>query len=631
MTSLTLVANPEDAKPAADVIFWDKREVAAPALSIPKLTDAVLLEIRREHMEWAWKLGRDGLANKLAQGPAPSPWWTSLIYERHPKISPWLYDVYRLYALEDILRKRGVSELRLSGGDRRLRKTLRDFCALSGVKFSSGGRRPPRNAGWLTRFYWLIPAQFRGLLRLGHWLWKIKRRLPFAGGQLPNPPGDALAATIVTYFPNVDLRAAGLGSFRSRYWEKLHELLNKKAKKEFPNGGHFTRWLFIRFPAPQLTFGQCLALRDQFRRKGRDGLSFHYLEEFLTAGDVFAAFLDWLGLSLKSFSSQRYFRDNCRFGKSTINFWEYAAEQYAESFRGWRALERLMQNRAFLRFCKVAGRQRWNLFPLENCPWERMFTLAARGEGSPVYGAQHSIVRPTDFRYFDAPESFAVSGDFQPDVIGGNGESSVTQWLANGDPPERLRRLEALRYLYLNETAIAENGSLLPPEPGEPLEDPFKPRLLVLTSFFGDETKNHLDLLTEALDAGIFKDWLVLIKPHPYLPVDEWLAANAARGHNNVRLTMSPLSLALKPGVAVWASNSTTASLEAALKKLPLMVMKACDDFDLCPIQNIPGLTRTGNLEDVRKAVANLEPPPLPEDYLDLNPELPAWRKLLDL
>lgn len=81
--------------------------------------------------------------------------------------------------------------------------------------------------------------------------------------------------------------------------------------------------------------------------------------------------------------------------------------------------------------------------------------------------------------------------------------------------------------------------------------------------------------------------------------------------------------------MTVWASNSTTAALEAALKGLPVMVMLPSDDFDLCPLQDVPELPRTGDLEDVRLAgnggALDLTP------IIWTDPELPRWRQLLGL
>ena len=63
------------------------------------------------------------------------------------------------------------------------------------------------------------------------------------------------------------------------------------------------------------------------------------------------------------------------------------------------------------------------------------------------------------------------------------------------------------------------------------------------------------------------------------------------------------------------------------------MVMQPSGDFDLCPLQNVPGLVRTGSLEDVRRALAHGAPatPRLQADFLRLDPGLPRWRSLLGM
>lgn len=448
------------------------------------------------------------------------------------------------------------------------------------------------------------------------------RRLPRIRRETPLPSGTKAPATIVTYFPNIDMRAAGLGRFRSRYWESLHDALNAEALREDGPQGHFVRWLLIRFPAPQLTFGQCLRLRDRFRKERKDGASFHYLEEFLRHKDLWAALWRHLRLSLSSLRLQGNVRPAFCFAGSRLNFWNYLGPYWEESFRGWRGLERCLQYQAFKSHAQCAGPQRWTLFPLENCPWERMLTQAAHDARSgPVYGAQHSAIRPTDFRYFDDPRTFDTPDCalFQPDLIRGNGQSACRQWLENGMPPERLGQVEALRYLYLSPASATTKPA------------PLTRRLLAVTSFFSDETEAHLALLARALHAGLLDGYELVVKPHPYLPVRERLRALLGRRAKEVRLAEGAIAEELLPGTLVWASNSTTAALEAALKGLPVMVMLPRDDFDLCPLQDVPHLPRTGTLEDVRLALASAAPLELPPDYLDLDPALPRWKHLLTL
>ncbi|WP_165077440.1 MULTISPECIES: TIGR04326 family surface carbohydrate biosynthesis protein [unclassified Desulfovibrio] len=651
------------------VALWDDWESAPGVVSIPERLHGELLAIRAEHMAWAYDMGR--LPVKMGTGPArelqdwlrcgeePSMWWCSLLYERHPKMTPQLYTIYKLRCLERLMDAEGCAALHLVGGDQRLRATLAELCAATGRQFSAaaGGTAPEHEEIPLARrLYGLMPAPLRGLARYAHWWWKVRRHLNFAGAQPARVPagGERLAGTIVTYFPNVDLQAAARGRFRSRYWEGLHDALNACARREYPQGGHFVRWLFIRFPSPELSFAQCLKLRDLFRKTGKDGLSFHYLEEFLATGDLWAALGRWRRLSRACRRIEAQAAAACHFAGSKLNFWRYAKDDWAESFRGWRALERCLQQRAFLRYAAWCGPQRWTLFPLENCPWERMLTTAMRLRGAaragapeaasgaaqpvapgPVIGAQHSSIRPTDFRYFDDPRTFSAPDCalFQPEAIEGNGRSACRQWLEAGMPPARLGEVEALRYLYLaqHKPSAPPKEEALPPQAGEPVDGRHGPRLLLLTSFFRDETEAHLRLFARCYQQGLLEGWNITVKPHPYLPVEDMLRGLLGADAEKVRISSAPLALALAPGVMVWTSNSTTAALEAALKGLALMVMMPRDDFDLCPLQDVPGLARTATPEDVRRHLAVPATPALPGEYLNLDAALPRWRKLLGL
>ena len=90
----------------------------------------------------------------------------------------------------------------------------------------------------------------------------------------------------------------------------------------------------------------------------------------------------------------------------------------------------MLQQKGIENYVGQAGAQRWWTFPLENCPWERMLTHAVHERhAGPVLGAQHSTIRPTDFRYFDDPRTWSdpETLPFQPDCVAGNGESACSQ------------------------------------------------------------------------------------------------------------------------------------------------------------------------------------------------------------
>ncbi|MDR2573454.1 MAG: hypothetical protein LBC94_03770 [Desulfovibrio sp.] len=612
-------ARPPQGAAAGLMVYFDAWDAPRGHISLPARLHDELVTVRAEHAAWAYDFARRPVAGRETQdwlrcGEELSLWWCSPLYERHPKMTPGLYDIYRLRVLERLMDEQGVARLCLCGGDGALVRSLAALCAASGRVFRQKGLSGGKigGGGTLARLYRACPAPLRAVARFAHWLWRVKRKLPFFASL---PPTRGQGRAIATYYPNIDLRAAEKGRFRSRYFESLHDLLAGPDGRAAEN----LHWLFIRFPSPDLSLEQCIALRDRFRREGQDGASFHYLEEFLSFRDVAAALWRFVRLAAVSFRLERPLRPAFCFAGSRFNFWDRLAPHWAESFRGWRCLERCLQQRAFQRWARLTGPLRWTLFPLENCPWERMLTQAVHAaKAGPVFGAQHSVIRPADFRYFDDPRTFSAPdcAAFQPDAVRGNGQSACSQWREAGLPPERLGKVEALRYLYLaGEKKIAS--------PGRPR------KVLVVTGFFEDETRLHLALLAEAVKAGLFGQCRVAVKPHPYLPVRACLREMLGGQAEEIAEAQGALAEHLRPGVLVWASNSTTAALDAAIMGLPVMVMPPEGDFDLCPLRDMPGLRRTKSLEDVRRALDEAEPLNPPPDYLELNPALPLWRELL--
>ncbi len=599
-------------------ILFDAWDGGEDAISLPARLAGELTHLRDEHAVWAYETGKlsmgcGTLADRLRGGASLSMWWTSLLYERHPKVSPALYDVYRLRCLERLLLELGCTSLEVHGLAPRVAACVGALCRAWGWKVTFTGTVQAQRPSLLRRLYAATPAPVRALARLVVWLATVRRRLPRTDLKVT----DAQTGTVITYFPNISVPDAEAGRLHSRYWESLHTAFAAQAG---PEKSPPVRWVFIRFPSPQGSLARCVAWKEGFEKSGCSGVSFNYLEEFLSAGDIFRAMGRWFSIATASLCVQTRARKAFYFKDSKLDLWPLLGPDYSESFRGWRCLERCLQNLGLASYVRLAGPQRWYVFPMENCPWERMVTHAVHQAGTgPVYGAQHSAIRPADFRYFDAPATWTdpETATFQPDLVIGNGASACAQWRSAGVPEARLERASALRYLYL-----AGSGRLT-------CQD--SERVLVVTSFFADETDAHLELLAACLREGVLKASKVTVKPHPYLPVTDRLRTLLGDRAGELRLSMEPMAAALAEAPVVWASNSTTAALEAAICGLPVIVMPPHHDFDLCPLQDVPGLVRTATVEDVRRAMKHPYPLDMDPDYLCLDPGLARWKCLLGL
>ncbi|HIW79024.1 MAG TPA: hypothetical protein H9874_07755 [Candidatus Bilophila faecipullorum] len=633
MSTLILLNNaelPDGAASDALVAVWDKGSVPDGRISIPVELNERLLPIRDELAAWTYETGCVRVQGKLLEehlraGDNLSMWWCSTLVEKHPKVTHNLFPALKLRALEKLMEERGVTRLEVckpAGTDPWMEDVLSRFCKETGRSFvlhvlPDGEPQPSGLKNRLKALYYRLPAPAKALLRFPAWLWIVRRRLPRTHVPRPVLPEGTKPASIVTYFPNIDMAAAKNGRFRSRYWEKLHDAL-APAEGE----AHRVNWVFIYFPAPQCSFPEAVKLRDRFRENGRDGASFHFLEEFLTAGDIWKSLVRFGKLLVSSRAVEPEVRELFRFPGSRMDLWPVLRRNWEDSTRGWRALERCLMREAFRRYAQWAGPQDWTTFPQENCPWERMLCQSMHdAEAGPVYGAQHSTVRPTDFRYFDDPRMIddPACRRAMPELWLCNGTGARDALLVGHMPEERAALVEALRYLYLA------------PKAGEEAAPEVKStRLLVVTSFFADETDAHLATLAASAKAGLLDGWEVIVKPHPYLPVDGRLK-NLYGNAEPPKIVDGAIGNFLTPGTAVWASNSTTVALEAAFRRLPVLVQAAEDDVDLCPLQGLPGVVTVRTPEDVAAALAAPKAPDLPPDYLALDPSLPRWRERLGL
>lgn len=625
---------------AADVTVavWDRGSVPDGQISIPAELGRRLLPIRAELAAWTYETGcvrvrGQMLEEHLRAGDSLSMWWCSTLVEKHPKVTHNLFAALKLRALEQLIEEREITHLivvKPEGTDGWMNDVLGRFCKDTQRFFTERvavealrvEEKPSGLKERLVARYHALPAPLKAVLRFPAWLWTTRRRLPRTIYPRPKLASDQKPASIVTYFPNIDMVAAKEGRFLSRYWESLHDALKPTDGK-----GHRVNWVFLYFPAPQCSFRQAMRLRERFREKGEDGASFHFIEEFLTAGDIWGSLARYVRLFASSRTIESDVRGLFRFSGSHMDLWPLLKENWADSTRGWRALERCLMRTAFRRYAEWAGPQEWTIFPQENCPWERMLAQSMHeAEAGPVYGAQHSTVRPTDFRYFDDPRMIndPACRKAMPELWLCNGTGARDALLAADMPQERAGLVEALRYLYL--APSPEKAAVETEENAQPR------RLLVVTSFFADETDAHLNALAAASRAGVLADWDVIVKPHPYLPVAQKLQKlYAGSSLPAPRIVDGAIGTFLTPGTVVWASNSTTVALEAAFCGLPVLVQAAEDDVDLCPLQGLPDVAVVRTVEDVAAALAHPKAPDLPPEYLALDPALPRWRTILGL
>ena len=124
-------------------ICWDAWDVEENDISLCREMNARLITLRSEHQAWAYETGLvetslGSVAEGFKQGSSLSAWWTSILYERHPKVSPCLYELYLLRTAELLLLEGGCTSLEVHGLNPVAVSMLESLCKARGWGFVAG-------------------------------------------------------------------------------------------------------------------------------------------------------------------------------------------------------------------------------------------------------------------------------------------------------------------------------------------------------------------------------------------------------------------------------------------------------------------------------------------------------------
>lgn len=197
-----------------------------------------------------------------------------------------------------------------------------------------------------------------------------------------------------------------------------------------------------------------------------------------------------------------------------------------------------------------------------------------------------------------------------------NGSVAKRAHLDAGYPPDRLVEAEALRYLHL--------GRRLPARDAAPSENR-QVNVLVCGDFLAATNRKMLAWLAEAVRL-LTNRMVCRVNPHPAYPLDpDDLSLSA------VEVVEGPLSQLLIDTDVVFASNITSAAVDAYCHGLSVIQMLDGNTFNVSPLRGVADVAYVSNARELAEALANSQRPRRSAaiEYFFLEHSLPRWRELL--
>jgi surface carbohydrate biosynthesis protein (TIGR04326 family) len=303
--------------------------------------------------------------------------------------------------------------------------------------------------------------------------------------------------------------------------------------------------------------------------------------------------------------------------------WPLIRENFMESINGRTAVQHLLLIELFDAALKELPKQRLGIYLSENQGWERAMIYAWRKyQHGKLVAVFHSTVRYWDLRYFDDPRTFNDTSSLAkplPDQVAVNGPVARKTLLSAGFPKNRLVEVEAQRYLGL------ANGVSRSSKSSEAAGN-HRRRLLVL----GDCTRTSTDTMMRLLQEGAieFKRYFdITVKAHPACPVSPtdypplvYQVTNEPLNHN----TLGQFDIA-------YAANATSASLDAFLAGLPVVIMLDEMNLNFSPLRGQKGVRFVSTAEELLRVLKESaqEYEIKNEAYFWQDTELQRWRSLI--
>jgi surface carbohydrate biosynthesis protein (TIGR04326 family) len=626
---LSLVIWDEEGEPSPSegaMVCWRSYVCGERITSVPRYLECHAERLRDKYLGFVHDLGEYRVAGKriidhLDAGDGFSFWWMTHLAEKSPFKSRRIYDCLRLLSLEEMLVEKGPSDVTLVSADRALAGAIRRLCDNLNLPFQCKWSAERKRTWSLRRCYEALPIALKGLISLRHALsrWglrKLRRPKWFSGKN---------TALICSYFIHLDPVLCAQGRFHSRQWESLPKTLHDL--------GIRTNWvqLFMLSAAvPKVATG--IEWMRRFNDDAPNQGCHAFLDGYLSMSTLLRALRNWLWLSAVRWKLHNV-QSAFSVSGSAVWLWPILRDDWQTSLVGPTAINNCLMVELFDSVLRDIPHQPTGLYLCENQAWERALLHAWRKYGhGRIIGVQHATVPFWHLYYFDDPRSLSSKQDCAmplPDLLAVNGAAARRAFADSGYPEEKLVEVEALRYLDLLPLAAKRavnsrfQDTVASLAPGSR-----NLRVLVLGDMIPESMRQFLTLVANAVRL-LSSGYEFAFKPHPAYAVDLAIYSDLAA----TETTESLYRILDRFDVAI-AANSTSASVDAYIAGLPVIIDLSGSDLNLSPLRGRRGVTFVSTPEELAAALDGVRNGPSVEksdrgDFFFLEPELPKWKALL--
>jgi surface carbohydrate biosynthesis protein (TIGR04326 family) len=605
---------------AHKLVLWRsfREEASTETYSLPELVESNASRLRSKYLIWIKELGfSDGgtgrLLDRMEIRPGFSYWWMTLLAEKSSGKSTCIYDVVRLFALDDLCKKLQPKKIVLNTSSIVLREIIENWCSSARVEFeiySNDKKSPIRRSG--ESKLGVVTEIVKSTVRICMY---YARRSPLKKN-IKNSSHYYSDISVMDYLVHLNRGSMQDGQYSSNYWTSMVDVVRESSQK--------VNWLHHYYEHAEISSPKkAKHLLGNFN-KYNEKLEFHAcIDSGLSWGVLGRVIKDYLTL-LKYAWVLRSIRDDFRPSNTHLNLWPLYRNDWINSMLGSTAVWNCYTLNLLEVIFTNVKQQRFGIYLQENQGWEAalIHVWKTRGHGKLV-GVPHATVRFWDLRYYHASCLFRKSYKNalpRPDFVAVNSPVAKNAYLEGGYPSAELLDVEALRYLYLNNIPVRRVERLVESSLDEL-------RILIL----GDITPSvNYHLMKTVSDARklLVRKAIFYVRPHPACPVDL-----ASLTQIDFKVSDASMIESFNTCNVVVTGGSTSAAVDAYCSGLQVIQVLLPQQFNMCPLRGLPGVTYVRSAQKLKQVIDEFMFASYTDRkaYFNLDDRLPSWKKILDL
>jgi len=405
-----------------NLIFWNSfLNNNQNIISLPTYIEIHFKEIRKIFLEFIYDFGKTKLNKKeikkyLIKKNGINLWYMSLISEKNYFKSQNLYDCFKLIALEKILKKKKIREIKILNLDKKTTLCIKKMCFENKINFQiievKKNENYIKNFFYKLPFFFTVPAQILKFLSSHFFIILRKHRKIKKNNN---------SITFFSYLYDIKKNEETKEFYLSQ-WGNIPSVINLK-KTNINWFHHYIKNDLIESDRKALKIIKHLNINSP--NNANHNLLYQFLNFFL----IFKAIKNFIcfSISARKLSSISKSIENKKYYKS---LWFMLKDDWEKSLFGWTSFENFLYIEIFNKISKILPKQKIILYLQENQGWEHALLKSLRSMGHKnIIGiaGSGSVVRNWDLNYFEDKRFYNSEIDVNnkyPDYIAVNSDSS---------------------------------------------------------------------------------------------------------------------------------------------------------------------------------------------------------------